>query len=72
MNIYVFCIFPVSIADDENIPKLSILINMIHTAILVLKFIINLRLKKLGDIPNFIRQLSVSEMIVSASYTCIY
>ena len=28
---------------------------MIHTAVLVLKFIINLRFKQLGDIPNFIR-----------------
>ena len=35
MNIYVFCIFPVFIADDGNIPKPSILINMIHTAVLV-------------------------------------
>ena len=50
VNIYVFCIFPVFIADDGNIPKRSILTNMIHTAVLVLKFFINLRLKQVGVI----------------------
>ena len=49
-----FCIFPVFIADDGNIPKRSTTINMINTAVLVLKFLINLRLKQLGDIPNLI------------------
>ena len=30
---------------------------MIHTAVLVLKFLINLRFKQLGDIPNFIQSI---------------
>ena len=33
-----FVSFQFFIADDGNIPKRSILINMIHTAVLVLKF----------------------------------
>ena len=49
-----FVSFQFFIADDGNIPKRSILINMNHTAVLVLKFLINLLFKQLGDIPNFI------------------
>ena len=53
MNIYVFCIFPVFITDDENIPM-----NMIPTAVLVLKFLINHLLSmQLGDMPNFIKTI---------------
>ena len=47
-----FVSFQIFIAADENIPKRSILINMIHTAVLVWKFLINLRFKKLIDIHN--------------------
>ena len=46
-----FVSFQFFIADDGNILKR--LLNMIHTARLVLKFLINLRFKQLGDIPNF-------------------
>ena len=47
-----FVSFQFFIADDGNIPKR--LLNMIHTAGLVLKFLINLQFKQLGDVPNFV------------------
>ena len=51
VNIYVFCIFPVFYFWWWEYPKMF-LVNMIHTAVLVLKFLIKLRFKQLGDIPN--------------------
>ena len=37
---------------------------MIHTAVLVLKFLINLRFKQLGDIPNFNHYIIVIKSVI--------
>ena len=41
---------------------------MIHTAVLILKFLINLRFKQLGDVPNFIQRILCRVLIHFIEY----